>query len=219
VISSGESRQNNRNFAAVEQTTDRYSSIASESTGIYREKASKFIAVAIPVTSEADVKASLEGLRKRYFDANHHCYAYRIGFENQQYRTNDDGEPSGSAGKPIYGQLLSRDLYDILVVVIRYFGGTKLGIPGLIHAYRSATAEALMHATVVEKIIVSEYQLVFDYPMMNEVMRIMKDLGGKVKEQGGESMVEMTVSIRRSLELNLTVRLERLQGLTMIKQQ
>ncbi|MCX6267127.1 MAG: YigZ family protein, partial [Bacteroidetes bacterium] len=132
---------------------DSFLSISSESRGIYREKASKFMCVAMPVSSEEEVKLNLDELKKAYHDANHHCYAYRLGLENHAYRTNDDGEPSGSAGKPIYGQILSMGLSDILVVVIRYFGGTKLGIPGLIHAYRTAAREALEQASIIEKIV------------------------------------------------------------------
>jgi len=201
----------------MEVSDDSYFSIEKESVGLYREKASKFIACAFPVNTEQEVKTVLEGLRKQYYDANHHCFAYRIGYEQPAYRISDDGEPSGSAGKPIYGQILSKNLFDIMVVVIRYFGGTKLGIPGLIHAYRSATAEALHNAVVVEKIISSEYKLRFDYPMMNEVMRIIKEPGIKITEQGGDTMVDLTIKIRKSMCQLLEIKVARLKGISLVR--
>ncbi|MEI7662809.1 MAG: YigZ family protein [Bacteroidota bacterium] len=200
----------------MELSTDSFLSVTGESRGVYREKASKFIAVALPVTSEEEVKTSLEELRKSYHDANHHCYAYRLGFENPSYRTNDDGEPSGSAGKPIYGQILSTGLSDILVVVIRYFGGTKLGIPGLIHAYRTAAREALDQATIVEKLIQVCFRVTFDYPLMNEIMRILKEDGVKITDQKSEANCEIEFLVRKSQAGRIETRILRLRNVKIV---
>ncbi|MEI7723559.1 MAG: YigZ family protein [Bacteroidota bacterium] len=199
----------------MEVVKDSFLSIAGESRGVFRDKASKFLSVAIPVTTEEEVKANLDDLRKAYYDANHHCYAYRLGSENQAYRTNDDGEPSGSAGKPIYGQILSMELSDILVVVIRYFGGTKLGIPGLIHAYRTAAREALEQAVVVEKIIKVQYKVTFDYPAMNEIMRILKEEGVKIIHQTVVERCEINFQIRKSHADRIENRMTRLRNITL----
>ena len=123
------------------QRNDTFKSISAPAEGIYKEKGSKFLAFAYPVVSEEEVKAILESVRKEYYDARHHCYAWRLGLNGNQWRYNDDGEPSSTAGRPIYGQILSRELSDVLIVVVRYFGGTKLGVPGLIRAYRTAAAD------------------------------------------------------------------------------
>lgn len=157
--------------------SDTYRSIASPAQGIYKELGSKFLAFAYPVETEDEAKKILAQLRKEYFDARHHCYAWRLGLGGERYRMNDDGEPSSTAGRPIHGQLLSQDLSDILVVVVRYFGGTKLGVPGLIRAYRSATQDALANAAIVEKIAAEHFTVSFGYLRMNEVMKVLKDLG------------------------------------------
>lgn len=154
---------------------DTYKTIKARSEGIYKEKGSKFIAVALPVKSENEVKDALAMLRKEYYDARHHCYAYILGFDKSAYRINDDGEPSGTAGRPIHGQLLSFDLTNILVVVIRYFGGTKLGVSGLINAYKTATKEALDAAEILDLIVLEVYEISFDYLQMNDVMKLLKD--------------------------------------------
>jgi uncharacterized YigZ family protein len=154
---------------------DTYQEIEQAAEGFYKSKGSKFYAHAIKVYSDGDVKKELAELRKKYYDARHHCYAYILNPDKSAYRTNDDGEPSGSAGKPIHGQLLSHDLTNILVVVIRYFGGTKLGIPGLILAYKEATKDALNHATIKKLFVKDVYEILFGYPDMNVVMRILKD--------------------------------------------
>ncbi|MCX6305579.1 MAG: YigZ family protein [Bacteroidetes bacterium] len=199
----------------MEDIKDSFLSIAGESRGIYREKASKFLAVALPVTTEEEVKASLEELKKAYHDANHHCYAYRLGLENQSYRANDDGEPSGSAGKPIYGQILSMGLSDILVVVIRYFGGTKLGIPGLIHAYRTAAREAMEQADVIEKTVRVQFSVTFEYQMMNEIMRILKEEGVKIVHQTAMEKCEIDFQIRKSQAGKIENRINRLRNTTL----
>ncbi len=191
---------------------DSFLSISGEGRGLFRDKASKFIAVALPVSSEEEVKARLEELRKEYHDANHHCYAYRLGLDNHTYRTNDDGEPSGSAGKPIYGQILSMELSDVLVVVIRYFGGTKLGIPGLIHAYRTAAREALEQTSIFEKIVRVQFTVTFDYPAMNEIMRILKEEGVKIVHQNSLEKCEIEFQIRRSHASKIQARMSRLRN-------
>ena len=159
---------------------DTYLTIESTSEGIYKEKGSKFIAEAIPVKSEEEVKQQLAEIKKKYHDARHHCYAYRLGFDKSIYRVNDDGEPSSTAGKPIFGQILSKDLTFILIVVIRYFGGTKLGVSGLINAYKTAARESLEVAEIKKRTIEDVYEINYPYEIMNNVMKIMKD--GKLKQ-------------------------------------
>jgi uncharacterized YigZ family protein len=206
--------KNKSNLAGMESAADSYRSIAGESRGIYREKASKFIAVALPASTEDEVRQHLESLRKTYHDANHHCYAYRLGLENQLYRSNDDGEPSGSAGKPIYGQILSTGLSDILVVVIRYFGGTKLGVPGLIHAYKTASRVALDQATVVEKVVRVPVSLTFEYPAMNEIMRILKEEGIKISNQSASEACRIDCLVRKGNLDKLKERVKRMKNVT-----
>jgi uncharacterized YigZ family protein len=185
------------NFVRME-TMDTYLSVKGESRGTFREKASRFIAVATPVSSEAEAKGRLESIRKSYHDANHHCFAYRLGPEGNVYRINDDGEPSGTAGRPIYGQIQSRGLSDLLVVVTRYFGGTKLGVPGLINAYRSAAEEALSKAVVVNKVLTDTMEASFDYPKMNDVMKILKEPGITILHQESEQTCTVRFTVRRS---------------------
>jgi uncharacterized YigZ family protein len=156
---------------------DTYKMIKQASAGEFKDKGSKFYAYAYPVSTEDDVKLHLADLRKKHYDARHHAYAYILGTDKSAWRANDDGEPSGSSGKPIYGQLLSFDLTNTLIVVVRYFGGTKLGIPGLISAYRSAAKEAINNTEIIEKKIQDIYELGFTYPDMNKVMRILKEEG------------------------------------------
>lgn len=155
--------------------SDEYKTIEKPSQGSFREKGSKFLAFAIPVSSEQEVKQQLNALRKQYYDATHHCYAYILGFDKSAYRLNDDGEPSGTAGRPIYGQLLSADLTNTLIVVVRYYGGTNLGVPGLIHAYKTAAQEALSNAMILTKIVKETYEIEYPYDEMNDVMKIIKE--------------------------------------------
>lgn len=154
---------------------DTYKMLSQPSTGEFKDKGSKFFAYAFPVYTEEDIKLHLQDLRKKHYDARHHAYAYILGTDKAGWRANDDGEPSGSSGKPIHGQLLSYDLTNTLIVVVRYFGGTKLGIPGLINAYRSAAKDAIEQAVIIEKLIEDIYELTFTYPDMNDVMRILKE--------------------------------------------
>ena len=155
--------------------SDEYKTIANPSQGSFREKGSKFLSFAIPASSEQEVKQQLDALRKQYYDATHHCYAYILGFDKSAYRVNDDGEPSGTAGRPIYGQLLSADLTNTLIVVVRYYGGTNLGVPGLIHAYKTAANEAICNATILTSIVKETYEIEYPYEAMNDVMKIIKD--------------------------------------------
>jgi uncharacterized YigZ family protein len=177
---------------------DTYKTIEKVSKGLFKDRGSKFIALAYPVNSEEEAKLLLVNIRKEYHDACHHCYAYRIGFDKLIYRTNDDGEPSGTAGKPIYNQILSKDLTNIFIVVVRYFGGTLLGIPGLINAYKSAVLDALNNAHIVTKTVNDVYEIVYDYPVMNDVMKIIKDNGIEIISTDFVSKCKVVFSIRKN---------------------
>lgn len=177
---------------------DTYKSIAAPSKGLYKDLGSKFLAFAYPVETEEEAKAIVADLKKEYFDARHHCYAYRLGREGGQWRANDDGEPSSTAGKPILGQLLSNGLSDILIVVVRYFGGTKLGVPGLIKAYRSAAQDAISNSLIVEKISTELLTVEFDYLQMNDVMKVFKDLNISPLEQHFDLSCRIVARVRLS---------------------
>ncbi len=179
---------------------DTYKTIARKSEGYYREKGSKFTAYAHPVTTEEEVKEIVDGLKKEFYDARHHCYAYVLGFKGDVWRANDDGEPSSTAGKPIHGQIVSRELTNTLIVVVRYFGGTKLGVSGLINAYRSAASDALENAEVVTRIIESIYSIRFSYLAMNDVMRLVKDEELRVLNQEFDTACRLEAGIRQSKE-------------------
>jgi uncharacterized YigZ family protein len=165
--------------------------------GFYKEKGSKFIAYAFHVKTEDDIRKKLEWLRKEHYAARHHCYAWRLGPDGNTLRANDDGEPGNSAGKPILGQLQAFELTNTLAVVVRYFGGTKLGVGGLIHAYKEATADALREASIEEKTVDEQFIVSFGYPEMNTVMRILKELNPKSMEQKLELTCEIHFSIRK----------------------
>lgn len=162
---------------------DVFKTIAGPSEGVYKAKGSKFLAFAYGVPDEPSIKEKLSIIKRTYHDARHYCYAWRLGPEKTRYRINDDGEPSGTAGKPIYGQIISRDLTDVLVVVVRYFGGTKLGVSGLIKAYRSAASEALDASRIIDCKVYDRLQLEFSYEQMNAVMKTVKDLHLELEEQ------------------------------------
>lgn len=155
--------------------SDSYRTVKYKSEGLYKDKGSKFISYVFPVKNEEEIKLFLDELRKKHYDARHHCYAWSLGPARDAYRINDDGEPSGTAGKPIYGQILSHDITNVLIVVVRYFGGTKLGVRGLINAYKAAAADALQNNTIIEMLIREVYELTFEYPLMNDVMKVLKD--------------------------------------------
>ena len=162
---------------------EKYLTISKSVESIYKEKGSKFLSFLYPVTSVEEVKEYLTQLKKKYYDATHHCYAYVIGYDKQTFRMNDDGEPSSTAGKPIYGQLQSNDLTNVLLVVVRYFGGTKLGVSGLIKAYKESSAECIALAEIVEKQVKHKYNIYFAYEDMNLVMNILKQNNAEQKNQ------------------------------------
>lgn len=182
---------------------DTYKTIAAPSEGLYKEKGSKFLAFAYPVHTIDDVKAHLEQLRKDYFDARHHCYAYILGPRKDAFRANDDGEPSGTGGRPIHGQLLSADLTDTLIVVVRYFGGILLGASGLANAYKTAARDAIDHAAIVEKTIDCRYRFSFAYETMNDVMRILKEFDLKPENPNYALDCTLEVSVRQSQSVRL----------------
>lgn len=192
---------------------DTYKTIEGQSESVYTEKRSKFIAIAIPVRTLAEIKQYLEEYQKKYYDARHVCYAYMLGAERKDFRANDNGEPSGTAGKPILGQINSNELTDILVIVVRYFGGIKLGTSGLIVAYRTAAAQAITEATVIEKTVDQDVTVAFEYPFMNDVMRIVKEESPEILEQSYDMDCFMRLRIRKSLMPRLRSRLEKVETL------
>lgn len=193
--------------------SDTYKTISGESKGLFKDRGSRFIGIAIPVKSQEEVKSRLEELRKEYHDARHHCYGYVLSPDRQIWRANDDGEPSGTAGKPILGQINSNELTDILIVVIRYFGGTLLGVSGLINAYRTAAADAIANATIIEKTVTRVYKIVFPYLSMNDVMKVLKEegTGQKAHSYGDECSIE--ISFRLSASERILERLSKVEGL------
>lgn len=192
---------------------DVYKTITESSKAIYTEKRSKFIAYAIPVTTVDEVKVEIDKLRKEYYDARHVCWAYMLGAERKEFRSNDDGEPSGTAGKPILGQINSNELTDILIAVVRYFGGIKLGTSGLIVAYREAAAEAISEATIIEKTVDCRIAFEFEYPFMNDVMKIVKDMEPTIISQSYDMDCRMTLEIRKGQFDELKGRLEKVESL------
>lgn len=190
---------------------DTYHTISGIAEGVYTEKRSKFIAIALPVSTIEQVKGYLEEYQKKYYDARHVCYAYMLGAERLNFRANDNGEPSGTAGKPILGQINSNELTDILIIVVRYFGGIKLGTSGLIVAYKAAAAEAIANASRIEKTVDEEVTIAFEYPFMNDVMRIVKEEGPAIVEQSYDMDCRMTLKIRKSLMPVLQERLSKVE--------
>ena len=189
--------------------SDEYKTIASTSEGYYTEKRSKFLAFAHPVKTVDEVKDIIAGYRKKYYDARHVCYAYMLVAERQDFRANDDGEPSSTAGKPILGQINSNELTDILIVVVRYYGGVNLGTSGLIVAYREAAADAIGHATIETRQVEEVIKYSFAYPQMNDVMRIVKDMQPRIISQTYEgSTCQMVLSIRKGEAEQLRNRLK-----------
>ena len=192
--------------------SDTYLTIAAPAEGLYKDKGSRFMAFAYPIFSEAEVKPLVDSLKAEYYDARHHCYAWRLGIEASdggiRFRANDDGEPAGSAGRPILGQLLARELTNLLVVVVRYFGGIKLGVPGLIAAYREAATDALDHAELVERTEDREMAVEFPYLAMNDVMRAVKEGEAKILEQQFDLACRLRLAVRLRDAAALTERLE-----------
>lgn len=196
---------------------DTYKTIIGVAEGIYTEKRSKFIAIAIPVHTVEEIKQHLDIYQKKYYDARHVCYAYMLGHERKDFRANDNGEPSGTAGKPILGQINSNGLTDILIVVVRYFGGIKLGTSGLIVAYKAAAAEAIANATIIEKTVDDEIAVAFEYPFMNDVMRIVKEEEPEILEQSYDMDCLMKLRICRSMMEKLRARLEKVETARIIE--
>ena len=190
--------------------SDEYKTIASTSEGYYTEKRRKFLAFAHHVQTVDEVKELLTGYRKKYYDARHVCYAYMLGAERLEFRANDDGEPSSTAGKPILGQINSNELTDILIVVVRYYGGVNLGTSGLIVAYREAAADAISHATIETRQVEEIVKYSFAYPQMNDVMRIVKDMNPRIISQTYDNTCEIVLSIRKSEAEQLRNRLKSL---------
>lgn len=177
---------------------DEYKTISKLSTGEFRDRGSKFIAYAWPVYSNEEWQAHVEALKKEHFKAVHFCFAYRIGTDKNNYRANDDGEPSGSAGRPILGQIDSFGLSNIFVVVVRYWGGTKLGVPGLINAYKTSAAEALKNADIIEKTVEDIFRISFDYALMSNVMNAIKKAGIEMVKQDFGNEASVDIAIRKS---------------------
>lgn len=192
---------------------DTYRTIKTSAEGLFKDKGSKFFAFAYPIEHESEVKELLEPLKKEHFKAVHHCYAYRLGIDKNNFRVNDDGEPSGSAGKPILNTLLSNDVTNILVVVVRYFGGTLLGVPGLINAYKMATAEALAVAEVIEKTVNDVYSIQYEFVQMNDVMKVVKEFNLKIRNQTYDNQCLMEIEFRKSIEAQVIGKLEKIDNI------
>ena len=197
----------------MEMEQDFYKTITAVAEGLYKEKGSKFIAKVFHVETEEQVKSAMLSVKKEFHDARHHCYAYRINPENEQFRSSDDGEPSGTAGKPMLNQILSFELYDVLVVVVRYFGGTKLGVSGLINAYKSATRDAIHQSVIKTRYIFKELLLQFDYPLMNSVMRIVKEEQLEVTDRKQELSCIFKIKVKKNDLEKVRNRLTKIRGL------
>lgn len=195
--------------------SDSFFTVSQPSEGIYKDRGSKFLAFVYPVKSTQDVKEKLTFLRKEHPSAVHHCYAWRLGADKSAFRTNDDGEPSGTAGKPIYSQILSKDLSNVLIVVVRYFGGSLLGVPGLINAYKSAAAEALANNKVMEQHILEEYSIVFDEDNISQVMHLLKTHDANIISRNYDNKHILVYRIRKQLALALEEKLKTLYKTTL----
>lgn len=191
---------------------DTYLTLNKPAEGAFRDKGSRFLAFGYPVKNETDIRDILASVRKKYHDARHHCYAYRLGSTGEVFRMNDDGEPSGTAGKPIYGQLLSTGLTQVLVVVVRYFGGTLLGTGGLIQAYRSATADMLGHAEKVTRHVEKRLRITFPYESMNAVMKVLKEESLVPEDPVFQSTCTLVTSVRAGMAGRLTEKLASIAG-------
>lgn len=193
---------------------DFYKTIIAVSEGFYKEKGSKFIAKVFPVETEEQVKSVRALVKKEFYDARHHCFAYRINPEEEKFRSSDDGEPSGTAGKPILNQILSFELYNVLIIVVRYFGGTKLGVSGLINAYKSAARDAINQSEIKTKFIYRVLSLHFDYALMNNVMRIVKEEQLEVLERIQELSCTFTINVKKNELEKVLERLMKIRGLS-----
>lgn len=191
---------------------DSYTTIAGPTEGIFRDRGSKFLAFAYPVSSDSEIKPIVAHLKAEHPKANHHCWALRLGIDRSVFKVNDDGEPSGTAGRPILNTLLSKNITNVLVVVVRYFGGTLLGVPGLINAYKLATEAALGEAQLVDKTVNDIYTLTFDYLQMNDVMRIIKEEQLQVMEQRSELNCQIRFSVRKMQVEQVMDKLNKVKG-------
>jgi len=191
---------------------DWYKSIEKPAEGIFRYRNSRFLAFGFPVTTVEEIHEILGGIKRKYHDARHHCYAYKLGFQKQIHRMNDDGEPAGTAGKPIYSQLVYLDLTDTLAIVVRYFGGTLLGTGGLINAYRSATADMLTHAVIVQKFIEDRFIASFPYTRLNSVMKVLKEYNLVPNQPEYDTQCTMNILVRKSLSVRFTEQLSIIPG-------
>ncbi len=196
------------------EANDAYLTIEGQAEAIYEERSSKFLTYAYHVRTEEQIHEHLDALRKQYYDATHHCYAWRLGPHGEQFRANDDGEPSGTAGKPILGQLLSHELTDCLVVVVRYFGGTKLGVSGLIQAYKESTQAVIEECKIVEKTVDVHIKVDFSYMIMNNIMRIIKEESPRIESQEFDNLCSMTLLMRQSRADGLIGKLNKVSGAT-----
>lgn len=194
--------------------SDTYLTIEGEAKTVMRERSSKFYSFAYHVESEEQISQHLDALRKQYYDATHHCYAWRLGPAGERFRANDDGEPSGTAGRPILGQMLSHGITDALIVVVRYFGGTKLGVPGLIAAYKQGAADAIGAAQIVERTVDTRLRIDFSYTVMNDIMRIVKEEQPAIEVQTFDNLCTMVLAIRNSRAAALEGRLRKVEGAT-----
>ena len=195
---------------------DSYNTIKSPSEGLYKEKGSKFLAFAYPVRNEDEIREHVEVLKKKYHDARHHCFAWELGTDGMNFRMNDDGEPSGTAGKPILGQIHSHELTNVLVVVVRYFGGVKLGTGGLVQAYKAAAAEALDQAEIIGCTITHSFRIQFPYDMMNPVMRVVDEEGLNVEDQQFGADCHMALGVRASRLEEMVERFRQTHGIKVL---
>lgn len=182
---------------------DTYKTIENKAEGVFKDRGSKFIGLAIPVSTEQQTKQIIEEIRNQYHDACHHCFAYRLGYDKSAYRHSDDGEPSGTAGKPIFNQILTNDLTNVLIVVVRYFGGKLLGVSGLINAYKQAATDSINNSNIIEKIVYDYYEIKFGYEKMNEIMKLLKDHDAKPFENTFTDKYKISFKIRKNSSNNI----------------
>ncbi len=195
---------------------DSYLTVASSAEGVYKEKGSKFLATIFEIASEEEALSHVADFKKRFHDARHHCYAYQLGVDGEKYRENDDGEPSGTAGKPIRGQIRSRGITNVLIIVVRYFGGTKLGVSGLINAYKLSALDAIENASIIEKVVEKQIVFEFDYLLMNDVMRLLKDSGCRIISQEYGNRCKFILAIRERDSELLLGQLVKIEGVEVI---
>jgi uncharacterized YigZ family protein len=193
---------------------DTYRTIQEPSAGEFKDRGSKFLAFAYPITHEKEVKILIDELKNQHPKANHHCFAFRLGLDKTNFRVNDDGEPTGTAGRPILNVLYSKELTNILIVVVRYFGGTLLGVPGLINAYKSGALAAISNAKIIEKTVNSTYEISFDFDKMNEVMKVIKEFNLKIINQTYDNRSGIVFEIRQSLINQVLGKMEKIEGAT-----